>query len=271
MEKLRKELFSRIKELGIDGLVSISLVGSFQDVVRLNSVNDVDLLVLVRELTPEVFRQMNSEFKKISRDFTTDKIQFFVENRAGPLKPKPIKGKKVVQLHLIMFDLSLFDQFMGQPNLFDWTNFNTNIVGKPLKKSRKINKKVVIKEYEKRLYSIKNKCGVSRVFKKENGKIIMEEKNIKLKDSSDMIIFSIITSAMNYLRLKLKKKMPKSEILKESKKILPKETFQILKRTFHLKNELRLKNKLSVKEKDFLKLSGTIFIEYLIKELKTNK
>ena len=48
---LREKVFREIKKLEIMGLVSVSLVGSFQYSKKLHDVNDIDLIVLVEKLT----------------------------------------------------------------------------------------------------------------------------------------------------------------------------------------------------------------------------
>ncbi len=110
IETLRIKLFKNVQKIKIIDLISISLVGSFQYSKELSAVNDVDLIVLVKELTPHIFKQINSKFKVLADKLATPKIKFVVENRTAPLKPGPVKGKKIVQLHLLIYDLDLWQQ-----------------------------------------------------------------------------------------------------------------------------------------------------------------
>ena len=265
VSKLKKRLFYDIKGVKIDGLVSISLVGSFQYAKKLEAVNDVDLVVLVEKLTPKVFGQINSKFENIGKRLETSKLKFVVENRTAPIKPLHIKGKKVVQLQLLIYDIELWKNSSTNTKL-DWSNFSTPICGKRLRKIKEIKKEHLIKTLENSLSNIKNRTAYGRVFSVFKNKLNIEKLHIKIKkeDYDESITYNIIISCLNYLRFynpKLKK--DKNLILTETRKKLPLKIYSIVEMAFSAKDKIRNGKKLSKDESQKLMEAAIEFIEYL--------
>ena len=121
--KFKEKLISEINNLKMDDLINLSLVGSFQYANSLNVVNDVDIIIIVNQLTSEIYSKINSKFITLAESLTTDEINIIVENRIGPLKPQIPCSGKVVQLHLLIYDLETWKNRKRKTVSFDWVNF----------------------------------------------------------------------------------------------------------------------------------------------------
>ena len=56
--KFKEKLISEINNLKMDDLINLSLVGSFQYANSLNVVNDVDIIIIVNQLTSEIYSKI---------------------------------------------------------------------------------------------------------------------------------------------------------------------------------------------------------------------
>lgn len=272
--ELTRKLLAEIRKISAKDLMSITLVGSFQHTKKLENVNDVDLIVLVKHLTPEVFDSINTQFKGLAKSLNSNQFEFVVENRIGPLKPNQINGKKVVQLHLLIYDLPIWknaSKFVS--TRFDWTNFGTLIKGIHLNKVkpyRKIRKKDVVNNLETGLSNIKENSAYSRVYYNRNGKLETKKVKIKLsqEDRANSIYFNIITCFLNYARY-FDSKIPKKKniLLKKAKRMLNNENYLILKKAFNIGKKAKQNKKLSLRDLKTFQEEAKIFMDSLLREM----
>jgi len=271
VEGIKEYIFKKIKTLNIDDLVSVVLIGSFQYLRKLEKYNDVDLVIFVKKLTPELFIKINKEFKKIAKKIKYGKIKTIVENRMGPVKTKPKSDEILIQLHLLIYDISTYKKNIRDPILFDINNFSKKLYGKDPKKIKdikKLGKKSLLQDLEIHTASINSKTAYIGKYIIEKNKLSMKPSHIKLSktDTDELNSYHIIMSFLNLLRYKnYKTKKNKKDILIKGKKLLPKKYLNILKNSFEIKEKIRKGKKLNKKESQDLKKQAIEFIKYLRK------
>lgn len=276
--KLKEDLFKEIKNVEIKDLISISLVGSFKEAKKTKLVMDVDLIVLVKKLTPEIFGNINFEFEKLSKKLSDKKNIFFVENRIAAVKMQHIKGKRVFQLHILAFDKEWFVKHRSDPLLFDWVNFNKKIMGQNLREIIKIprlNKdKVIYDMIHKRLPAMKKKAAYGGIYHIKGEKLILKNHLISLRSDeyAESLCQAITISFLNYIRLFSPKFIKNKEnLLKVAKIKLSKEHYLLIKDVFIIKEKLGLGKKIHGGETTKLKERGRKFIVFLAKDIKNKK
>ncbi len=274
VKKIRDNLFRQIKKLKIQDLVSVSLVGSFQYANKIESVSDVDLVIIVKELTPIVFNQINSEFNDLAKMLSSKSTKYIVENRIGPFKPKASKYYKIMQLHLIILDVDILKSISMKASTLDWIKFNILIFGKKLSTlagKNRLTKEAFLRDLEVCLSNLVSKTTYTKFFKIQDDKIILDKKQIKLSDEeyNEGIVYNIIISFLNYIRyFKPSTVKDKEVMLSQTKKLLP-EHYKLLKKSFEIKDNLKNSKKVSKKELESLKQEGKEFIEELINRIKS--
>lgn len=273
IKRIKENLFSEIKNIKIDGLISISLIGSFQYTKKLEKVNDVDLIVLVKKLTPESYEDIKNKFYEIAKSLSNDKIKFLIETKRGPIKPSPIKEKIVIQLHLLIHFLSYWKKIEGAID-FDSINFNMCLKGKELYKVTplpRLKREWVLNDFQMHRNNLQKSKIRLLEWGEEKGKLIRKEleKELSLEEKCEGVVYAIISSFLNFLRYYNPKLIKNKELLlAKGKKILPKEYFEILKEAFDIKEKMRngkeiLKPTIQELQKNALK-----FINFLETEIK---
>ena len=272
VKKFKASLFNSIEKIKLSGLVNISLVGSFQYSKNLSNVNDIDLVIIVNDLSLATYKNIISEFKKIAKKLSNSRVRIMIEDRIGPLKPAPIKSKKVIQLHLLVFDIVVWKK-RKSPSTFDWASFNKRISGVSLKSITNIkvlSKKAVIKDIKESLLDLKQKTAFIRVYKFSNSTAILEVIPIKLTKEGycENLIYNILISFLNYIRyFKPTLKNNKALVLLEAKSILPHKYFSLVRDSFNIKERIRNGGTISLKDLVRLNKEGINFIRFLIQEL----
>lgn len=264
---VRKQIINEIKTVKTKGILSLSLVGSFQYAKTLSNVVDVDLIILIKKLTPTVYRELNREFRGIAKRLSTETHVYNVENRIAAFKPKPIPKKIAIQLHILIYDIPIWNGG-HRASIFDWSTFNKKILGKPLKSFltfKKLTREDLREEFDKQLTAIKTKTAGGRVHKIINEKLVSGRVFIKLnrKENDGRNIYSVIISYVNFLRYyKPKTKKDDTHLLKMSIK-LPKEQRDTIHWVISLKNRLKTGKNLSIAESRRLTQESESFVNYL--------
>jgi hypothetical protein len=272
---IRKRLFNHIKNIRIDSLISISLIGSYQYPRELDEINDVDLIILVKELTPKIFENINQQFQGIASSLTTHDIKFVVENRIGPLKPRPLEDKKIVQLHLLIYDLGVWKNKKSPTTTFDWVNFSKTLYGEPLTnitKIERLEKNDVMDDLKTSLLNVKTSAAYARVYEIREGEIVTEKKFLRLspEDYYNSMRYNIIVAFLNYLRFLESNTFKNEEImLNRAKRILPPEHYSVLENAFKMKKSI-MNKKISSRGLSELRTKATKFINYLMNKLEND-
>ena len=105
IDKFKTDFYKELLKIKIKGIISMKIVGSFVDTKKLNKVNDIDIVIIFKKLTPYIFKKLNDDFIKIKRKIENNDLKVIIETRLIPTHPKSIKNKKVIQLHIILSDL----------------------------------------------------------------------------------------------------------------------------------------------------------------------
>ncbi len=258
----------KINEINDPDILSITLIGSYALKRNLKNINDIDLLIVIKNLNKKEFERVIKKFSKIKNSFSNKKTEIVLETRKGPIKPIPRKGKKVVQIHLLIWDKKQLIEKIRNPILLDALNFGKTLYGLPLKETKnvqKLNKKDLIKDLNINLKGIKTK--VAWIGEFETTKKGFIEKgyflDIPKEKHLEIISNSIITSFMNFSRYKNPTiKKSRKVLLKKGKNLLEKEYFEILKKSFIVKENLE-KGNLGNKNYKNLEKEGIRFIEHL--------
>ena len=274
VRRIKSELFSEIKKLKIGGLISISLVGSFQRAEKLDAVNDVDLIIIVRKLTPKVFNQINSGFRRISKKLKFAGIRFTIENKIGPYKPNPVKRLKIVQLQILLYDIRKWRKIIKTPFAWECINFNQKLRGKSLRaiaNPSKLKAAAVMKNLQKLLMNLKKLKAKTRMYKIKGNEVVAISTFMKLSkhNFAEWLNYNIITSFLDYSRIpnpNLEKN--KNVLIRIAEKILPEDHYKTLKKSFVVKQKAKVGSKIKRRELENLRKEGIKFIEFLISELK---
>ncbi|NPE26999.1 hypothetical protein HNV12_03290 [Methanococcoides sp. SA1] len=275
---MRKELYSRLRDINIPGLLSLSIVGSFQDAKKIDAVTDIDIVVLVENLDKNTFKKISSVFESLANKMSSPKELFYIENRRAPVKKKVVRNKKVIQLHLLLYDKGMLEDKKNNTWFFDWFYFGTNISGKDLVKVVDapvcIGKDVLLKEFSFRKFALTGKeSAYGEVFSFKKNSVFCETVEIDLtwEEYVEATCHAIIISFLNYLRFfdcKIKKN--KSIMLRKAKNNIPLEYSNFLFDIFILKDKIKNGEQISKKELSYAKKKGVEFIEYLEKRVSSS-
>ncbi len=272
MEKFNyQNLKQKTKKINNPNIISIILIGSYVHKNKLEKINDIDFLVVVKSLDKEKLQRIKSEFRKIKNSFENEKLKIILELRRGPVKPKPEKGKKVVQFHLLIWEIEKLKKNIRNPILLDAINFGKTMKGKPLKKIKnvdKLTKKDLVKDFNLKLKAMQIKGVLVGEYRFIEDELIESENFINLPKEKHSEIFSniIITSFMNFCRYENSKtKKDEKILLKKAKKILDREYFNILRNSFTIKEKIRKGRNITQKEFENLEKDGKKFVRYLKK------
>lgn len=271
-KKIKQTLINEIKKIKIEDLLLIRIFGSFLNKNKLDKVNDIDLLIIVKNLNPEKFEEIKGSFEKISNKLTTKKLKFMIETKLGPIKPKPVKNKKIMQLHLLIWDKKNIEKTARTPILIDLHYHGKEILNNNYKlKVKNLTKKSVLEDFKIHLNSIKEK-------KKFAGEYIIKENKLIQKISFiqvpriykyEIAANSVIMSYLNYLRLKNPRmKKDKKKILTIAKKNLPKKEYLTLRNSFKIKEQAKNNEMVSEKEGMNLETNSIELIKLLESKIK---
>jgi len=273
VQYFKKKLFGAIRKLHIRSLVSISLIGSFQYSKKFEAVNDIDFIVLVKKLTPSLYKEINTKFQYLAWDLSTPKLSIIIEKRIGPLKPQPVKGKILVQLHLLIYDIYGWKHKDFPTSTLDWTNFSVSLFGKPLSSIRKIrrfNKNALLYDLNTNLVNIRTGTAYSKILVIRDNRLVVEKRALRLSQNErdEGILYNIITSIVNYLRY-FDPTLRKDEllILRRAKKYLSRPYYHTVKHAFQLKKKIRSGYQLTKKQSSQLKSDGKSFVKYLLEKV----
>lgn len=120
-QKIKKSIINVIgnkKEI-----VSTTIVGSFVDSVGLKGISDIDVVIIVDQLTKNIFEDIISSFETIKgSDFGLDDHQVIINNSFGPLK---FNSEKIVVFHVMIYDIEGHINHVEESpfTCFSWESF----------------------------------------------------------------------------------------------------------------------------------------------------
>ena len=122
---IQKSLFNKLKK--INGVISITLVGSFVNQNDLSGISDIDTIVICKSLNYKKFLKCQESVREIDLEkcgLPNHKLK--INNTFGPLK---FDGKKLVVIHLMIYDIVRhYDHVTFSPfTCFDWERSKTKM------------------------------------------------------------------------------------------------------------------------------------------------
>jgi len=120
-QKIKKSIINVIGN--IKEIVSATIVGSFVDSVGLKGISDIDVVIIVGQLTKKIFEDIISSFETIKgSDFGLDDHQVIINNSFGPLK---FNSEKIVVFHVMIYDIEGHINHVEESpfTCFSWESF----------------------------------------------------------------------------------------------------------------------------------------------------
>lgn len=100
-DQLKKAVVHQLSS--IEGLESITFVGSFESATDISLISDIDIIVIVDRLSRDKFSQIENAFKLIkSNDIGLNDYQIKLNTSFGPLK---FNSDKTVVFHVMIYDI----------------------------------------------------------------------------------------------------------------------------------------------------------------------
>jgi hypothetical protein len=200
-------LYSFLLTVDIPSLITVCIVGSHRRARKLDRVHDVDILLLVRDLSPKVYQTVLSQFGILAARLSTPRVSVTVEMRLGPLKPHPPPtGAKHVQLHCLLYDLATWDRVQKYPGCKEWIDANEHIRGKPLaavSRTEPLTIDAVVRDLEVMVTNLKQHSAYCRVYHCEDGAVQQRLSLIPADRHTfaHMVIYGANNSAKNYMKI----------------------------------------------------------------------
>jgi len=271
---LKNKVVARLKKVEIPYILSCSIIGSFIFKKEFDNVEDVDIYLILDKMDIETYRKLAYEFDKICKNLSTKNTKFVMELRAGAFKPKPRKGKKIIQLHVLINTPEMVSNKSPMVAL-DWRLSNMHIRGRRVSyflKTKKFSKNDLLNgrdglRYLLSLLESDKKAYMEWTVKNSAIERVKKEVRLDEDDLFDLIQFVVIQGFTNFIRLDKPKFLKlESKIIEKAKK-LHNNHYALVKDVFVIKNKLKNNEKVKLNIKD-LKDKAFSFIEYLIKELE---
>ena len=121
-EKIQSEILKAVSNK--DCIISTTIVGSFIHSFGIEGISDIDIIIIVDNLTKKVFDEINSSFDSIkSSQIGLDGYDIIVNNTFGPLK---FNSEKNVVFHLMVYDIDGHINHVEESpfTCFSWEEYN---------------------------------------------------------------------------------------------------------------------------------------------------
>ena len=82
-------------------ILSVNIVGSYSEKKNLNTVGDIDVVVICKKITKKIINKLKFDLKNLNRKKNT-KVKLIINSSFGPLK---IKKENHVPIHLMIYDI----------------------------------------------------------------------------------------------------------------------------------------------------------------------
>jgi len=269
---IKQRIISELKTIKIPNLLSLSIIGSFIHKEKLSAIEDVDIYLILRELDKGTYEAVKDAFEKIVQKLSAKNVKFIVELRAGAFKPKFEKGKKTLQLHIIINTPESIAKKSPMVSL-DWRLNNFPVSGQDVSNFLKVNKfsknELVSGRDGLRYFLDLLKAGKKAYLEWIVRDDLVErvKKEVSLKSDEDwfeLIQFVVIQGFTNFIRLD-EPTFPKqkSRIIEKATRVLPQDKKDFLKEVLSLKSKFTNTGKLDC-DVSRLKSKASSFLESLI-------
>ncbi len=206
-------IFSKLSDTNI---ISLSFVGSFTGKKKLSEINDIDLIIIVKNLNSKNLSKIKNQIKKIKiSNYFKDKKKIYINDTFGPLK---FKNKNNLVIHLMVYDIDGHKKHVIESpfTVFDWERSNKY-------KYKKMSEVLTVGNLQLRDF-IKSRRGVNdyisdinkksisyRYYSFNKEKYFLVKKKYKIKDKDKLeFYYHIVKNLINNF---LKFKKQKNEIL----------------------------------------------------------
>jgi len=276
MNKFKKELISQLKKnVPKDkNIISISLVGSFVDKRTFGQSEDIDIVIIIKEMSAQSFIKIRTYLNYVCKSLSNSQREVYPAFKEGPIKPK-VGKKQSFMLHIGFSPLERLRR-LSKNLVCDWGYHNRMIYGKRifnLVEVRRFNEKDLLTENNGVPY-VKNflleKRIQSSTWMISNGELVKKLIKRKIKTNEqlfEVIQYAVIVSLLNIARLKNPRfKKDKLKLIAYAGKNLSGEHFALVKEIYKTKSEPT--KKISTAKVNLLEKKALKFLDHLIKELK---
>ena len=184
-EKIKMQILNIVKKY--DRIISTTIVGSFNEAKGLDSISDIDIVIVVDELKEDMYLSIINSFKSIDVfSINLDGYELIINNTFGPLK---YNNKNNIVFHVMVYDVLGHQKHVEESpfTCYSWENC-APLLGAPLRDiypvlnlqlSDIINSRRGLLEY---LSDIKSGNISYRKYTFQNGNLIVEKALFKLDE-----------------------------------------------------------------------------------------
>ena len=230
-KKLKRTILLGIRKTveSMDFVESGNIVGSFSEGEGIEGINDIDIVIILDELTKKKFQKVLNKFNELKKEIESRYgYPVYINNTLGPLK----FNYDCIVFHLMIYDIETHKQHcINSPfTCFDWQRSKL-FIKKPLHAIYK-NWDLQLKDFfssrrgiDEYLYEIKSNKLSYRVYEFKGNKVV-EVKKYKEMNERDKIEFAchivrfLITNFLKIYYFK-NKTLPLREMIKEYFSIFP--------------------------------------------------
>lgn len=276
--RLKNHLFKII--MGIDNVLSVTLVGSFWNKTNLNNFSDVDIVIIFKRLNKKKFKECIKKISKINlKKFNLGHLKLLINPTFGPLK---FDDKNSIVFHTMIYSKEAhINHVIRSPfTCYDWEK-SKDYKGLALKEIFPVGKVQLSDFFNSRrgvldyLNNLNNGYISYQKYDLKKNNLILKNKKFKI-NSRHKIEFSYHLCKfliINFYKFeKQKNKIPnKDEIFMLTKKIF-KNKYKYFYENYKLLEKIKKKNLTSsnFNSSSFVKKFITIFINFL-KKYETEK
>ena len=250
-KKIRNIIF---QELTHKDILSVTFVRSFIGKKKLSEINDIDLIIIVKDLKKKNFNEIKKKIQKIQiKKYFHDKNKILINHTFGPLK---FNTKNKLVIHLMVYDIKgHIEHIIKSPfTVFDWERSSFYKYRKMSDFSSvgflQLNDFINSRRSINRYISDLNKKSISyRVYKFSNNNYSLITKFHKINDKDKIVFYFHIVKnlIMNFIKYRNKD----NKVLNE--KNIDREVIKNFDKIFYLKHIKNIKKLINYKNKSILK------------------
>lgn len=124
-DNLKKSIVSHIEEISKknENIISTTIVGSFLNSRKIESISDIDIVLIVKDLNEDYFNEIINSFQNIkSTSIGLEGYEVFVNSTFGPLK---FNSNKKIVFHVMIYDINGHIEHVEQSpfTCHSWENY----------------------------------------------------------------------------------------------------------------------------------------------------
>ncbi len=273
--RLKKKLLINLTK--INGVVSVTLVGSFWEKNNSKNFSDIDIVIILKKFNQKKYQECLRKIKKINlKEFNLEHLQLLINPTFGPLK---FDNQNSLVFHTMIYDIkSHIDHVLKSPfTCYDWER-SRNYKGISLKEIFSVGNIQLIDFYASRrgvLHYLKNleKGFISyqkyefrnKTYFLKNKKYRINQRH-KIEFSYHLCRFLLI----NYYKFEKQKNSHPNEknIMLLFRKIFKQKSKTYYQKYKNIRNQKNKKKKNNLSSLNFVKNFSKLFLKFLNKQNK---